>query len=522
MKKLLALLLAGVLLLSLASCVAGGENNEDTTDDKTVDTTDEDETTDGDDEDEDSEDEWEEVDDTVYTFKSVALREAPGGDSITALDAELALHRTRVSDSWSFISVEIDGETLEGYVSNTYITETDILGTDFTNVAGGSKTMYATIDGLNIRKYPTSNSNISSVVGTLSNEDAVTVVAENGSWYKIILETEENGDEDEDEEEVVYAYVSARYLANEKGGTPVVTPSYESSFIECNPTKTMYTTTAGLRLRSEPVISSETVITTLTTAGVKVIVLKVGNVNADGETTAWSYVKAYLPPEKEGDPSTTREGYIASAYLTEKEPASTSNLSLDELLVRYPSFVKGEKFVYVIKGISLNVRSTPALTTGSVDSDESNVVGSLSTAKDATLATSVKVVAAGIVDGSSWYIIQYREPTSGKDIYAFISASASFVTDNASGEFKLTRDNLTATYPKFTLVEAQTITAIATANGYLTPAVAEEVPHSLKAGDQATLIARETGSAENVWYVIEVSGNLYFVPIDSFAPIVNG
>jgi hypothetical protein len=248
-------------------------------------------------------------------------------------------------------------------------------------------------------------------VGTLSNEDAVTVVAENGSWYKIVLKTE---DEKEDEdEEVVYAYVTARYLANEKGGTPVVTPSYESSFIECNPTKTMYTTTAGLRLRSEPVISSETVITKLTTAGVKVIVLKMGNVNADGETTAWSYVKAYLPPEKEGDPSTTREGYIASVYLTEKEPDSTANLSLDELLVRYPSFVRGEKFVYVVKGVSLNVRSTPALTTGSMDSDESNVIGSLFTATDAATATAVKALAKGIVDGNAWYIIQYKEPTSG-------------------------------------------------------------------------------------------------------------
>jgi len=524
MKRILALLLAGLLLLSLASCVAGGENAGDETDDETVDTSDEENTNDEDETNDDEDDEWEEVDDVVYTFKSVALRQEPGGDNIRALDAELALHRTRVSNNWSFVSVEIEGETLEGYVSNNYITEIDILGSDFTKVAGGSKTMYCITDGLNVRKYPTSNNNISPSMDSLNMDDEVKVVAENGSWYRIEVLPE---DAEEDEEaEPLYYYVSAKHIAPEKGGESTAKPSYQASFIDCNPTETMYTTTAGLRLRSEPVISSETVITTLSTAGIKVVVLKRGNVNANGETKAWSYVKAYIPPKNDGDPIVPKEGYIATEYLTYDEPASTANLSLDELLVRYPTFVKGEKFVYVIKNISLKVRSTPVITTGSADSADSNVIGSLKTDKDALAATSVKALASGVVDGNAWYIIDYVDPVSGKTIKAFISANPLYVTTDPSGEFKLTRDNLTFAYPTFTLVDAQTITAVATANGYYTPEVPTgddvTIPYQLGIGDQATLIARQTGAKDNLWYAIEVSGVIYFVPISSFAPITNG
>ncbi len=518
MKRILALLLAGILLLSFASCVGGGENGDET-DDEIVDTDEED--TDDEEETDDEEPEWEEVDDTVYTFKSVALRQEPGGENIESLEAELALHRTRVSENWSFVSVEIDGETLEGYVSNNYITEIDILGSDFTRVQGGSKIMYCTIDGLNVRKYPTAVDNISPSVGSYDKDEEVTVVAENGTWYKI------NYGVDEDTDETLYYYVSARYLANEKGGTPTVTPSYEASFINCNPQKTMYTTT-GVRLRSEPIQSPDTIITTLT-AGVKVVVMKVGNVNTEDGTMAWSYVKAYIPPQREGDPVIPREGYIASDYLTADEPASTANMTLDELLVRYPSFVKGEQFVYIVKGVSLKVRSTPVITTGSSDSADSNVLGSLKTEQDAVNATSTKALAYGIVDGAAWYIIDYIDPVSNKTIKAFISANPMYTTTDPTGSWKLTKENLTLAYPEFTIVDPQTITAIAPANGYYTPKAPgsevenPEIPYRLGIGDQATLVARETGSGEdNIWYVIEVSGVLYFVPISSFAPIVSG
>ena len=527
MKKLLALLLAGILLLSLASCVSSGENNGDETDDEesTVDTNDEDETNDEEDtNDEEEEDEWEEVDDVVYTFKSLALREEPNGDTIESLEPEMELHRTRVNSGWSYVSVEIDGETVEGYVSNKYITEVDILGSDFENVVGGSKTMYCTIDGLNVR---TANDSISEKMGSLNKDEAVKVVAENGTWYRIEF-TEEGADE---EDEPIYCYVNARYIASTKGGTPDVTPSYTSSFIDCDPHKTMYTTTAGLRLRSEPIISSDTVITTLSTAGVKVIVMKMGNVNADGETTGWSYVKAYIPPVREGDPMITKEGYIATEYLTEKAPAATESLTLEELLVRYPGFTKSEKFVYIVTGISLKVRSTPEITPGADDSEDSNVIGSLKTDKDAVNATNVKAVAYGVENGSAWYIVEYLSSVSGKKINAFISANPLLVTTDPSGAAKLTRENLTLAYPEFEAVAAQTITAVAPANGYDKPyedpstVEDENISFQLGIGEQATLIAVQTGAKDaddNIWYAIEVSGKIYFVPIISFAPIANG
>ena len=222
MKRILALLLAGVLLLSLASCVSNNGDEEtgeptDTTNTNT-DTNTDTSTTGGEDstEPEDSI-KWEETDETVYTFKAVNLRADVNGESLKSLDSELALHRTRVSEAWSYVEVTIDGEKLEGYISNKYITTVNILGTDFVTIEGG-KTMYAISEsGVNVRKYPTV-SDFSTVVKTIAKDTEVKAVAKNDNWFKI-------EDTTEDETTPVYYYISAKLLSETKGGASSSVPS---------------------------------------------------------------------------------------------------------------------------------------------------------------------------------------------------------------------------------------------------------------------------------------------------------
>ncbi|MBE6589559.1 MAG: SH3 domain-containing protein [Ruminococcaceae bacterium] len=519
-KRILALLLAGVLATSLVACVGGGENDPD---DETVDTENESSTDDEytpSEDDLEADDFWVEETETVYTHSTAYLREEPDGssDSITTISAATKLTRTKVSTTWSYVEyANEEGETLEGYISNNYITETDITGSDFELVTGGSQVVYSITETLNVRKYPIA-AEYSTVMGYYSMNDEIRVVATNGTWFKVSFET------DEDTGETLYYYVNATFVSTEIGGDPVAENPYDAQFIEVNPPKIMYTNTAGLNLRSDPVISSSTVIMKFSSAGIKVSVKKEGNVTDEyGDVMRWSYVTAFLPPEKDGDPATTKEGYIASEYLTEKALPDIRNLSLAEILSLYPTFTSITPMnMYVVKNpdadTSVRLRATPELTTGAVDSQTSNVIGSISTKKDATVPTAFKVVATNNKD---WYI---TERTNEKNVtsYAFITSDPRYVTSDPAGNVKITLENLTVAYPGYQLLDQPlTITATKTANGYYTPNVAKTVPYPMQAGAQASLVAMETGT-DPVWYVIQHNGTLYFVPMSSFASIENG
>ena len=489
-KRILALLLAGLITASMASCVATGNQDEpgnDTEADQTLgnDTTTaptEDETDPGD-------TEWTVVDETVFTLNQVSLREEPdtSGTVVKALAKEIQLHRTKVSEDWSYVETA-DGES--GYVSNRYITAVNILGTDFTAVEGGEKIMYAT-DVVNVRLYPSADDKISDKKGAYQKDDEVTVVATNGKWYRVKFKTESDGT-------VLYYYVNASYLANEKGASSNDASQYESLFTALEIPEVKYTN-AKVNVRTTPVaVDNDNLIVTLE-KGAKVVVLKTGTVDGQG----WSYVNAEVAPVKEGDPSTKVEGYVSSAYLTAE--VAPESLTLDELIERYPSFTKLTKTVYVVKEKSLKVRSTPEYL-----EDDSNYVDTLNA------LTKVEVVAQGKTD-LTWYIIKYVDEDS-KVTYRFTSASATYTTTDSTGEWKLTLENLTATYSDYVVLdEAITITATAKANGYTKPETAKEAPFSVSAGATAKLVAKESKASGNVWYVIQATdGTLYFVPMQYF------
>lgn len=514
-KRILALLLAGVLTASLVSCVGGGEKDTDDQGSDNVTTDDGTDTGYKPSEDELEEDDyWIEETDTLYTHSTAYLREEPDGsaDSVTTISACSKLTRTKFSSTWSYVTYvdEESGNTYEGYISNNYVTKTDITGADFEPVTGGTQTYYA-LNALNARKYPVA-AEYSTVMGSYKKDDEITVVASNGTWLKVNYET------DEDSGETLYYYVSALYVSAEKGGDPLATNSYEGAFVEVVPTKTMYTSEAGLRLRSEPVIDKSTILYTFDNAGVKVVVTKQGNVaNESGVIMAWSYVTAFIPAEKVGDPATVKEGYIATEYLTEENPGILNLNSLSDILAIYPSFTKVDpaKVMYIVKNTnentSVTLRATPEI-------KSSNVISSVVTKKDAVKPTEIKVVATNNAD---WYIME-RTDAKGNISYAFITALPSFVTSDPTGAVKVTLENLIAAYPNFQLLETpRTITAEKPANGYYLPEVQKTVPYPMQTGASATLVAVETGAIPT-WYVIDVSGTLYFVPMESFPPMEIG
>ncbi len=520
-KRILALLLAGILTASLVSCVGNGEQDPDGTEGITTDevtTDDEDESGYSPEEDDlDEDDFWVEETATVYTHSTAYLRQEADGssDSITTVPAASKLTRTKVSTTWSFVTYvdEMTKTSYEGYISNNYVTKTDITGSDFELVTGGTQTYYA-LDALNARKYPIA-AEYSTVMGSYDKDDEIKVVATNGAWLKVNYETDEDSGED------LYYYVSALYVSAEKGGAPLATNSFESSFVEVTPAKIMYVSQAGYRLRSEPVISTTTVLYTFASAGIKVQVTKQGNVtDEDGEVMSWSYVTAFIPPKQAGNPSTVIEGYIATESLTEEHPGILNLTSLSEVLALYPTFVSiTPKTMYIVKNANaendtiVNLRSTPEIKSG-------NVISYVSTKKGAVKPTEIKVVATNNAD---WYVIE-RTDTKGNISYAFITSDPASVTADPAGAVKITLENLSALGGFQVLDQARSITATGVANAFSYPVKDPDSASpvmQLKAGDSATLVAVQTGTYPK-WYAIDVNGVICFVGMEFFSALELG
>ncbi len=478
-KRLLALIMAGMLTASMASCVStgsqdttgGGENKNPVI------------TTGGEDDKKNPAATWKDVDKTLYTFEKAELRaEAKAtGQLLLTLDAESELHCTKQSAEWSY--VECNGQT--GYVSNKSITDVDLLAKTFETVEGGKKTMYATAK-LNVRLYPASDTElaVSKVMASLDWNDEVTVISNNGEWSRIEIEI--NG-------KTEYYFVSSEYLDSEKQIDPNDKSQWEDLFNDCDPTYVRYTD-GSVNLREAPSLHTSVKYITLD-PDTKVTVLAVGQVTTDSN---WSYVKVEIQPEKEGDGITYETGYINSRYLM-KQP-STAPVTLDSVLELYPEFQKlaTEKTMYATQGVYF--RSNP---TTFKKADTANKVGTLQ-AKEA-----VTVVAAGVYGEYNCLVFKYK--VDDKDGFYFILSD--YLTTSSDGTPMVTLDTLTLKYPNFTLLSAPKTGKVTTtkANCYLTPQNAETVPLVLEQNQSVKIVAEETGTSA-AWYVIQTeSGELYFV-----------
>lgn len=480
--------MAGLLTASLASCVASGNQDESTggTESTTLNNggtnTNPPSTTDS----------WKDVDKTLYTYSAeTALRaEAKTGATLVErIPAEAELHCIRQNKTWS--EVEYDGK--KGYVLTASVTEVDILAKKFTAVDGGKKTMYVTDENVNIRLYPATDKELSASksMGTLSWNDEVTVVSENGKWSRVEI-TDKDGNTN-------YYFISSSFLAAEKQIDWEDKSLWENLFTACDPTLTRYTT-GDVYFRKAP--SSKAPSHGTLDGGVEVTVLATAEMPNGGGN--WSKVMVVIKATKPGDGDEHVEGYINSKLLADRPvDAPTTLEDLLEIYTDFEALSKAET-MYVVDSTAdedgVNIRHTPVYPG---EDEESNIAATL------VEKTAVTVVARGSHEGNSFYVIKHT--VNKEDGYFFISAS--YLTIDKNGQRMVTMDTLKL-YPQFTVLETEKKTTVAWSSGvncYYTPKNAETPAKTLTVGTEVTLVAEETGTYAN-WAVVKTSdGTLYFV-----------
>lgn len=435
---------------------------------------------------------WQDVNKSVFTLSDVKLRQeaATNGVALATIPKLTELHCTKQSTSWYYVEYESNGETLQGYVNKTGVTEIDILGTgpNWVAVEGGSKIMYVKPTTLNVRLYPT-DAEFSEKKGAYSCNAEVTVLATNGTWARIqYSETEQY-------------YVSLAYLSETPVDDPNNPDKYKDLFTAVEGEPTMYVKEEKVNFRVAPIVAENVTIIMSLSLGTEVTVLKSGTV----EGKEWYYVEVYIPADK-GVPGYWQEGYISADCLS-----LTSGSQTLEDLVAFYGFTQVEKTMYVLAENSVYVRSTPSL------ANLENVIDVLASGKEPATIKSVKVVATGTYNGNNWCLIEHtmKEGTEEKTVYCFIGAST--LTSDPNGKQTVTLSELLDKYPEFTECTETTITVSAKAKGFGTPNGSAEVIKEFEAGTELTLVAEETGSRHNIWYVVKDStGTLYFVGMEFF------
>ncbi len=486
-KRLLALIMAGLLTASLTACVATGNQDESTggtesttlnNDNNNVDPS-------------DTTDSWKDVDKTLYTYTAeTALRaEAKTGATLVErIPSEAELHCIRQNKTWS--EVEYNGQ--KGYVLTASVTEIDILAKKFTAVDGGKKTMYVNEDSVNIRLYPATDKEFSASksMGTLSWNDEVTVVSENGKWSRIEVKDGENTN---------YYFVSSSFLSAEKQIDWEDKTQWEGFFTECDPTLTRYTT-GDVYFRKAP--SSQAPSHGTLEAGVEVTVFATAEMPNGGGN--WSKVMVVIKATKPGDGDEHVEGYINSKLLADRPVDAPT--TLEDLLKIYTDFealTKAET-MYVVDSTAdedgVNIRHTPVYPGAD---EESNIAATL------VEKTAVTVVARGSYEGNNFYVIKHT--VNNTDGYFFISAS--YLTIDQNGQRMVTMETLKL-YPQFTVLDTEKETTVAWSSGvncYYTPKNADTPAKTLTVGTEVTVVAEETGAYAN-WAVVKTAdGTLYFV-----------
>lgn len=471
-KRLLALLLAGLLTASMASCTSQRGREDDT---KGPNGTEEDQTRPGEEEtDPPVTVTWTDVDDYVYVVsESVTMTSVEDGTATVKAARLEKLHRVKVSNS-SRCVVEKDGK--QYYVANKDVTNEDVLGEGFTKLSA-EKTMYAK-SGVNIRQFASLSA--PTVGNGLKINDKVTVVATGDvgeiNWSKIKVVDGDN---------VSYYFVSSKYLSATQVADPNGT-DYSSYFTACED-KTMYVVVEkSLVLRKNAHLEADDIAYLLPDA--EVIVIATGSI--DG--VSWSKIKV-ANEVKPGDPQTYTIGYVNSAYLSPVKGGEA--MTLEKMLVLYETFTKKEpaETMYV-SAESLNVRSTP---TFPASTDRGNIVAGLKK-KDA-----VKVVATGTASDTRWAMIEY-----GEGLYYFVGLS--YLTVDPDGNpTPASVEELIAKYGFTKLETAKTYYATGKVNCYAAPGVGGTVAKELSADDAVTVLAKgEKDGAE--WYLFQIEGSAVY------------
>ena len=429
---------------------------------------------------------WSDVDKTVYAISDIKLRSEANNTSTILCDipVEAELHCTKQNASW--YCVEYNGQV--GYISKTSVNESKFVPIN----EAGSKVMYANEKTINIRLYPSESA---SIVGNYSRNDAVTVLATNGSWYKVQYD------------ETKTYYVSAKCLSETEWVDPDDDTSYQELFTEVNGEEGIvrYVNVNGGKVNFRKAPNTSASIIMSLTDGCEVIVLKTGVVNEMN----WSYVVVKVKSDKVGAPDEYKYGYISSDYLAITNGDST----LENILLLYPSFTQIEATtMYVIQEKTITIRSTP---TFPGEGETSNILSNPQSGTTPETIKAIKVLATGEVDGTRWFFVEFNKKDGDNEtlIRGFVGGKAlDCLTSNANGKATVTIEDLIVKYPQFVKLETPTkITTTSVANCYGTPNASSDALSQLAAGTEVTLVAQEPGAYAS-WYVIQDDqGDLFFV-----------
>lgn len=474
-KRILALLLAGLLTASMTSCVSsGGKNDPDNT--KSTSSTTASPSGDG-----TVQDQLQDVNETVYTVINASLLTDTNATSATAvLPALTELIRVKYSSTWSV--VQYNGA--QYYVASAALTADDIMGKGFT--ACEPTVMYTTA-GLKVRPYASLNDSYSKEIATLSINTAVTVIGTGTvgglDWSKIQYT---------DANETVHEYfVSSRYLSKTQGSSSDV--DYSEFFDACTETTMYINVESTVFIRSTPVYPSEDNIQESLSKNTEVKVIATGK----GEYSGWSQIKYPLKKQNPDDWQEWGYGYIKTSLLSVVQGGEAA--SLETLLQAYGfEQITPAKTMYVANNVTshLNVRSTPDFAASG------NTLGTVTTKQ------TVNVVGKGTYEGTFSYIITFENG------YGFVSGK--YITSDPDGAPMLDLDAILAQY-QFTEMEAKTYYAIKSTNCYLSPADKNnQTPKGLTAGTQVTVVARGKYNGADL-FILDFDGIYYFADASAFS-----
>ncbi len=467
-KRLLALLLAGLMTASLASCTTRSGKNptpSGTEEEQTVVNTPNQGNNNNNNNNNNPTVTWTDVDETVYVTATngMTLTGVEDGASLK-VDMLDELHRVKVSNSSRSI-VEKDGK--QYYADSAKLTAEDILGKGFTKF---EKKMYATTN-LTIRAYASTKA---PEKGGLELNEEVNVVAKGDvgdmNWSKIKIDGK-------------YYFVSSKYLSEEKAKDPNKT-DYSALFTDCTPV-VKYVTATTLTLRKNANTSADALAYLKTDTEVTVIATGV----VDGIN--WSKVKI-ADEVKPGDTPTYTIGYVGSAHLSPVKGGT--ELTLDDMLALYPAFEKkAPAQVMYVAADSLNARTSPEF-----PADNANLIINLSLKKK----TQVTVVASGKVEDTAWAMIEYKDGEKTK--YAFVSEK--WLTTDPDGNMIVTLDSLIEKYGMTKLETSKTMYALQTVSCKTAPDNKANADKTLEANQKVTVYATVEKDGAT-WCLFQVEGS---------------
>ncbi len=487
-RRLLALLLAGIMTASMASCVTSKGNGTPTgteTNPPKQDQTDPADTV-----------TWQEVNQTVYvTASSMTLIGVDNASDVVSVAQVDKLQRVKIGSNGKSIVVKNDKQY---YADTVGLTDIDLLGESF--VACEPTTMYVSDNGVSIRKYAARQTQISfsTTIAVKNINDEVEVIAKGAGWYKINYDNNQY-------------FISSDYVVAERVENPN-DPSLYPAFTDL-PTNERYTlyvvNTESLRLRKYPSGHQSTEIVAYLTKGTAVTVVAKKTIEGD------KWIKVTVAQEVEGGQSAGNlVGYLyeESSYLSASSTDSTA-ATLEDMLREYTAFTKLEnaQTMYVLaKSAVLTIRSTPRFP---AEGEDSNIVGAFNAKTETTEADAIKVVATGTADDTLWAMVEYDEGE-----YYFVSYK--HLTVNADGTpTPLTLTQLLALHPMFTELQTpKAATAAGAVNCNTAPKNDTDVKKTLAAGDAVTIVAE--GEVNYVkWYIFQTADSTteyYFASANMF------